>query len=85
MQEERYGEVIRMDEREIHIGITLDAPTERHDPAATTMVMVDKSELPRLWNRAPRANPVPKVNGAVLAKFRPEAAAGLGLLLIRPN
>jgi len=47
--------------------------------------MVDESELQRLRNRAPQANPVPKVNGAVLAKLRPEAAAGLGLLLIGPD
>ncbi len=85
MQEARYREVIRMGEREIHIGITLDTPTGRHDPTATTKVMVDKSEPRRLRNRAPEANLVHKVNSAVLAKLRPEAAVGLGLLLIRPT
>lgn len=80
--ETRHETHIRMGEREIHIGITLDAPIGRHDPAATTMVMVDESELQRPRNRAPEANPVPKVDGAVLARLRPEAAAGLGLLLI---
>jgi hypothetical protein len=74
---------IKMGEREIHIGITLNAPTGRHDHSAVTMVMVDPSELQRPINRAPETNPVPKVGGAVLIKLRPEAAAGLGRLLIR--
>lgn len=73
---------IKMGEREIHIGITLDAPGGRHDPSAATMVMVDPSELQRAINRPPETNPVPKVDGAVLVRLRPEAAAGLGRLLI---
>lgn len=44
--------------------------------------MVDPSELQRPINRPPETNPVPKVNGAILVKLRPEAPAGLGRLLI---
>ncbi len=83
--EARHETHIKMGEREIHIGITLDAPAGRHDQAAATMVMVAPSELQRPINRPPGANPVPKVNGAVLVRLRPEAAAGLGRLLIQLN
>lgn len=72
-----------MGEREIHFGITMDAPVGEHNPAATTMVIVDPSELQRPRNRPPEANPVPKVDGAVLVKLRREAALGLGLLLAK--
>lgn len=75
--ETRHETHIKMGEREIHIGITLDAPTGRHDHAAASMVMVDPSELQRPINRPPEINPVPKVNGAVLVTLRPEAAVGL--------
>lgn len=80
--ETKHETFIKMGEREIHIGIPLDAPIGRHDPSAATMVMVDPSELQRPPNRPPEANPVPKVDGAMLVKLRPEAAAGLGRLLI---
>lgn len=80
--ETRHETHIKMGEREIHIGITLDAPVGRHDRSAETMVMVDPTELQRPINRPPEINPVPKVDGAILIRLWPEAAAGLGRLLI---
>ncbi|CEG06941.1 hypothetical protein BN961_00322 [Afipia felis] len=72
---------IKMGDREIHIGISLNPPQGWHDSNKTTLVDVDPSELQRPVGRAPERNPVPKVEGAVLLLLCPADAAGLGRLL----
>jgi hypothetical protein len=70
---------IMMSNAEIHIGISLDNPTGVHDENLTFPVNVAESELQRGTGET---NPIYKVLGHFMLRLTPQAAAGLGLLLM---
>lgn len=69
---------IKMKEHEIHIGITLAAPSGTHDQSKTFAVNVPEHELQKGRNEK---NPISKVHGDFYLELSAEAASGLGLLL----
>lgn len=70
---------IMMRHAEIHIGISLNAPTGFHDQNRTHLVNVPEEELQRGTNET---NPVPKVRGHFSLRLTPQIASGLGQLLM---
>lgn len=80
--EEPHATHVRMRDREVHLGIGLDAPSNPHDPSQrVTQIVVPDSELQSPPGRPAETNPVPKTLGGARVVLTPPRAAGLAAVL----